>query len=236
MHFSYFFMAKIKDPYLRAFTSKYGYLIKEVKSLRYLYHLHERMIFEGVFPNKFICLDENSGSWYICNKNGESLESIENFCNNSIKDIRNENSLPYTIDEIRQDFCRLAESERRKHLRIKSIVYDLLQSECLFLSLTFTDEFLNSNNYVNRRRKVREYLNSLGCHYIANIDFGKLNGREHYHAIVQIDKVNHKDYKFGNLDFERITLANESKLANYINKLVIHSVKDSASGYRIMKK
>ena len=230
-------MSRIKDPYLREFTSKYGYLIKEVKSLRYLYHLHERMVFDGVFPNKFICLDENSGSWYICNKNGESIESIEKFCSNSIRDIRNENNLPYTIEEVKQDFCRLAESERRKHLRIKDIVYDLLQSDCLFLSMTFTDKFLEDNKkYETRRRKVREYLNSLGCHYIANIDFGKLTGREHYHAIVQIDQVNHKDYKFGNLDFERITVANEAKLAHYINKLVIHSVKHSASGYRILRK
>lgn len=230
-------MSRIKDPYLREYTSKYGDIIKCVKSLRYLYYLDDKLEFNGVFPEKLICLNEDSASWYICNKNGDSIEQVESSCDSSIKEMRNENCLPYTISEVKEDFLRIAESERRKHLRIKKIVYDLLQSDCLFLSLTFTDKFLDENKkYETRRRKVREYLNSLGCHYIANIDFGKKTGREHYHAIVQLDKVNHKDYKFGNLDFERITIANEGKLANYINKLVIHSVKNTASGYRIMKK
>lgn len=53
---------------------------------------------------------------------------------------------------------------------------------CL-LSLTFTEDQLNSLSFESRKKKVRDWLNENCYDYFACIDFGKRTGREHYHAI-----------------------------------------------------
>lgn len=54
-------------------------------------------------------------------------------------------------------------------------------------SLTFTDDVFKSTDVSTRKKYVRDYLNQVFDDYIACIDFGKQNGREHYHAICLLD-------------------------------------------------
>ena len=58
----------------------------------------------------------------------------------------------------------------------------------------------------------------------------------HFHALVQIDKVNSKiwDDAYGNLDFEKAYNKNNVAIAKYINKLTNHAIKESAKGNRCM--
>ena len=53
----------------------------------------------------------------------------------------------------------------------------------VFLTLTFPDETLKNTSELTRRRYVTRYLSSFASDYVANVDYGKQNGREHYHAV-----------------------------------------------------
>lgn len=114
--------------------------------------------------------------------------------------------------------------------RLKTRIANMLDSgKCIFLTFTFTDEILAKTTADTRRQKVRRYLAQYNCPYVANIDFGKKNGREHYHAIIQCDSIDYKLYDYGNLDGERIVnSANDNvKLAKYISKLTNHAIKET---------
>lgn len=118
-------------------------------------------------------------------------------------------------------------SHRTTRLR-KRITY-LLQQDCLFLTLTFKDEVFNSTNAQTRHKYVRRFLKTFNTHYCANIDYGSINEREHYHAIIQINHIDLNLYKYGFIFAQKINVKNELKLARYINKLTNHSLKDTTN-------
>ena len=112
------------------------------------------------------------------------------------------------------------------------IEYMLLNGSCIFLTLTFNDETLNNSTSEDRRRFVRRYLKSFNCPYVANIDFGNKNHREHYHAIINADCIDYSNWrKYGNINGERIRNRNiksdKTKLAKYICKLSNHAIKET---------
>lgn len=125
-------------------------------------------------------------------------------------------------------YCRV----RRLKAKIKSM---LNSGNCIFLTFTFTNETLAKTSADTRRQKVRRFLSSYNCEYVANIDFGKKNGREHYHALIQCDKVNYKDFDYGALNGEKVRSSEDIvRLAKYISKLTNHAIKDTAKGSHII--
>lgn len=74
---------------------------------------------------------------------------------------------------------------RRKRIRkyIRSMIENRGYNIPCLVSLTFTDDVLSSTSESTRKKYVRDYLNFLFPDWFACIDFGKKNGREHYHAI-----------------------------------------------------
>lgn len=118
---------------------------------------------------------------------------------------------------------------RTKRLRCR--VADMLsKGDCIFVTMTFTDDVLNSTDTKQRRVIVSRYLKTFKCVYIANIDFGAKNHREHYHAIIQSSSIDLSLWrKFGNINVERIKCLNacETKLAKYISKLSNHAIKET---------
>lgn len=108
----------------------------------------------------------------------------------------------------------------------------LLSGNCLFLTLTFNDDTLLTTNEKQRRVAVSRYLKSFNAQYVANIDFGKLNKREHYHAIINTDKVDYSLWrKYGNINGEKIRNKNIEndikKLSKYVAKLSNHAIKET---------
>ena len=73
-----------------------------------------------------------------------------------------------------------ASYHRTKRLREK-IENMLLSGQCIFLTLTFTNETLENTNQDTRKRYVKRYLKEVSNQYVANIDYGSKNEREHYH-------------------------------------------------------
>lgn len=118
--------------------------------------------------------------------------------------------------------------------RLSDKITDMLKSgNCLFLTLTFTNEVLASTSADTRKQYIRKFLKSLNTTYIANIDFGKENHREHYHAIVLIDKITSEQRKrynelCGSLNFKKVRKTSEPKsLAKYVSKLTNHAIKET---------
>lgn len=115
--------------------------------------------------------------------------------------------------------------------RIKKILYNSSKG-CAFLTFTFNDLTLSKTTRETRRRYVSRYLKRFGgADYIANIDFGKLNHREHYHAIISEPRLDadtlRKWSKLGTINIEPIRVKSKSKLGGYITKLYNHSIKAS---------
>lgn len=128
-----------------------------------------------------------------------------------------------------------ASYERRNRLE-KRISKWLNEYNCIFLTLTFTDKTLKATTIETRRRYVTRALKQMSDKYIANIDYGTKNEREHYHAIVVADKVNHKIWSdYGAINFERIKQSSDSvKLAKYVVKLTNHAIKESTQQNRVI--
>lgn len=117
--------------------------------------------------------------------------------------------------------------------RLKKRIYDMLVSgNCLFLTLTFNDDTLKTTSSDTRRQYVRKYLKQFNCKYVANIDFGKENHREHYHAVICADKIDLSSWrKYGNINVERVRNRNierdNTRLSKYICKLSNHAIKET---------
>lgn len=130
------------------------------------------------------------------------------------------------INEARK--INLASWKRVQRLKERIRSY-LEKGQCIWLTLTFSEEVLNSTTLETRRKYVQRYLKSQSDYYLANIDFGKNTEREHYHAIVVSDFINKSEWIYGFTWTERIKnhVDSEKKLAKYTSKLTNHAIKET---------
>lgn len=104
-------------------------------------------------------------------------------------------------------------------------------SKCVFVTLTFNDETLAKTSVITRRKYVSRFLKLCGAQYAANIDFGRLNNREHYHAVVAVERIPQKALdlwrdKCGVVNVEKIRHSKDNKaVALYMTKLFNHAIK-----------
>lgn len=157
--------------------------------------------------NKYQAYDDDRIQYYL------SLEELL---------LRNDN--PDAFDEA----SRIANADFRRNTRLKHKIERLMQmGDCVFLTLTFTDDALKLKART-RRDAVTKFLKGCSKYYIANIDYGAKNGREHYHAIVLTDNVDFSKWMYGAINGKRIIKSsNPLKLAKYISKLTNHAVKET---------
>ena len=126
---------------------------------------------------------------------------------------------------------RLYENYRKRNQRLRKRISNIIDCDSLFLTFTFTDDVLNSTSQDTRQIYVRRFLKSISKNYVANVDFGKENGREHYHAVCLVsEKVDYTSWKYGALNGERVRKnSSPLALAKYVNKLVYHATKETTS-------
>ena len=128
---------------------------------------------------------------------------------------------------------------RRITKRVRRKITELMVfSPCSFLTLTFTDEVLNSTTEETRRRYVARFLKSISENYVGNIDYGSKNDREHYHAIVEGQNLDLSGWTYGftlslNVGYDNI-ITDSARLSKYINKLSNHATKKSTKGKKII--
>lgn len=129
---------------------------------------------------------------------------------------------------------------KHKTFRVRrKILKMMVLGSCSFLTLTFTDDVLNSTSEETRRRYVSRFLKSISTDYVANIDWGKQNGREHYHAVVlgtDFEMVGWDKYGFSNCKKVAINddTTNSSRMSKYIYKLSNHATKLSTQRKKII--
>ena len=127
-----------------------------------------------------------------------------------------------------------ANYKRQKTLkeRIEKIIKT--SKNTYFITLTFTDNVLESTSEKTRRRYITRYLKQFDV-YVANVDYGSKNDREHYHAVVgtskDIKEINqYWTKKYGFVKNEKVRINrkdNGIKLAKYVSKLSNHAIKNT---------
>lgn len=175
----------------------------------------------------------------------ELLKGASFACYNAFKN----DDISFIADFIRDNNLSLDEWKRLYDLnhnrykrvqRLKMKVADLvLNGDAIFLTLTFTDDVLNSTSVETRRRYVSRFLKSQCKTYVANIDFGFKNGREHYHAIVNpiAPLIDLQSWSYGALNAKRIHASDTdlTRTTKYITKLTSHAIKETTGhAYRII--
>jgi len=198
-----------------AFKSKvlnehYDLLNKAKKASLYTYAINELEL-NGVLMH---CLKHSNGDIY-------TLSDLYQECE--------ENGLKNEFLEC----LKINKSSYERTNRLKKRIYEMLTSgDCLFLTLTFNDETLSNSTSETRRQYVRKYLKQFNCRYVANIDFGKENHREHYHAVINASNIDLKSWRIhGNINVERVRNRNiesdNERLSKYICKLSNHAIKET---------
>lgn len=126
-----------------------------------------------------------------------------------------------------------------------------------FLTLTFNDDALERTTARSRRRAVSKFLRQFDGVFVANIDYGKEHEREHFHAVLCVEKPlaysSHLIYRgrfciksdvlefwartYGFYTCARVDSDNHAdflRISRYLNKLTLHAIKDTASGCRLI--
>ena len=141
-------------------------------------------------------------------------------------------------ERVWNEAIKIAHANHKQRQRLKKRIRTMLEtSKCVFVTLTFKPSKYDDYNTQDRRLWVVRYLKSLNVPYVANIDFGKKNGREHYHCIVQSDNI---DYSCWNKTYggvkglKVITDNSEQALANYIVKLTNHALKQTTKRHALI--
>lgn len=121
--------------------------------------------------------------------------------------------------------------QRRKRIRQRMSAMYQLTHELYLVTFTFTDNVLASTNVDSRRQYVRRHLSKLvnGNGAIANIDFGKKDNREHYHAVIPVRYNLDPKYKWRyglvNVKKVRTDVSDEQRVRSYLQKLESHAIK-----------
>lgn len=126
---------------------------------------------------------------------------------------------------------RIYNSNKQRTLRLKKRIASMLEKPCLFLTLTFNNEYLSKTTSSSRRVAISRFLKQFKVPYVANIDFGAQNEREHYHAVIQLEHIDYFLYTFGAINGKKIYLDDNldcvSRVAKYVAKLTNHAIKNT---------
>lgn len=173
---------------------------------------------------------------------------VKEFCKARLASVHGDRSL---MDELEDNVglevvnaCRQVYSTRlsrikRCKVKVGGLVFD---GKASFLTFTFRDEVFLRTTAETRRRAVRKCLKRLskGGKFIANVDFGDENGREHYHAICEVVDIDaltkywEKYYGFVKIKPVRSSDQDLKRTVKYINKLTSHAFKDSVHMHRVI--
>lgn len=143
---------------------------------------------------------------------------------------------PSWTDDFRE-MERLLLNIRQKKKRIKKALADIFLNgfDVCFLTLTFNNDSLKLNErYL--RECVSKLLNDVSFDFLANVDYGKKNGRMHFHAVIDLKPGSVIEWKFGFFKLVRVrnTSGSIRKLSNYICKFTNHAGKLTAG--RVFRK
>lgn len=142
--------------------------------------------------------------------------------------------------EIWDEAHRINHNKRARARNLRRYVERMVESEkgALLVTLTFKDEVLKLKPQT-RRDYLKRWLRAHCQYYVANIDFGGLNGREHYHAVVcgiDADGLKEWEEKYGFKYARRIGNKDSDlkAVSKYVAKLTNHALKETTKSSRIL--
>lgn len=149
----------------------------------------------------------------------------------TIKELRKINehaSFLHKQDPVLWKECqRVSNSQCKRSKRLRDRISLMLElGNCIFLTLTF-DSCLSRTTEESRKDYVNKFFSNFDTLYIANQDFGKRKGREHYHAIILADKIDYHLWTHGTIKGLKVRTTEDDKkrLSKYISKLTNHAIK-----------
>lgn len=126
-----------------------------------------------------------------------------------------------------------ARYKRKQRIQHK-IEHMVLNGQASFITLTFTDTVLTSTNEITRRKYVARWCKENSSFYVANIDYGDLKNREHYHAVLTAGNYSKWEYGFIKIKKVRADSKDLTKVSKYVSKLTNHAIKKSGKLKRII--
>lgn len=157
-------------------------------------------------------------------------------------------------DDVARVADNLANSQYDRVRRVRKKIWrPIKDGTAYFVTLTFRDDVLDSTTEATRRRYVSRALKAVGVKYVANIDYGDKNNREHYHALIDpypfclaswtngkrqyVDCPDFREWcnKYGFVTIERVGSSADDckKVAKYTAKLSAHALKRSTQGDKV---
>lgn len=139
----------------------------------------------------------------------------------------------YQYGYIYERCVQLSNNRFKRIARLRARIRTLLTcGDAYFVTLTFSDLCFNTTSAKTRRTYATRFLKSLcdNVNYVANVDYGDKNGREHYHAVVNCLPSRSLCawwYKYcGIYHVEKIRpTSSERVLALYVDKFKLHNMK-----------
>ena len=131
----------------------------------------------------------------------------------------------------------LNHAKYKRTIRLKNRIREAVESgKAWFITITFNSKTLENTNEQTRRKYVSRWLKSLSPFYIANIDYGELKGREHYHAVITSDNKPPKSWSYGFIDILKVATTDNdtTRVSKYISKLTNHAIKHTTKSKRII--
>ncbi len=122
-----------------------------------------------------------------------------------------------------------------KELRFMFQSYD----ELSFVTLTWSPESLEKLSENVRRKYVRQWLEQNCRYYVGNVDYGRKNQREHYHAVVALNRDGFESWKYGFSKVKELKVPEDKepgKISGYMIKLVNHAGKAESGRLMIKRK
>ena len=126
-------------------------------------------------------------------------------------------------------------AEIKRKYRLKKAIKSILENhlnESYFITLTFNDYVLKNTTKQERLNIIKRYLNNQTDKYILNCDYGKTNGREHYHALsIAKDKfINFTLYNqnYGNIKVIPMNLYKSQSVKSKTDYLLNHALKETS--------
>lgn len=211
-------------------SSDYKLLSKEQKQLL------KQIILENNLHREVGQLSLKNYRLYQREHNGVYYPTLMNY---SYQELENEieelvNLYGYTTLKVANNLNR---ASYYRTARLKERIREAVESgSAWFITITFNPETLSKTNEKTRRVYVSRWLKSLTPFYVANIDYGKEKGREHYHAVITSDQRPSKSWSYGFVDILKVktTETDTKRISKYISKLTNHAIKHTTKSKRII--
>lgn len=152
--------------------------------------------------------------------------------------------------------CENVLNARRRKVKVakRRVSLSVSLKSAYFVTLTFREDVLANTCEKTRRTYVQRAFKAVGYKYVANIDYGSKNGREHYHGIIEPfpfalaswdnGKKHYKDMpdftdwckNYGFVDIRKIGCDHDDveRVCKYTAKLTNHALKKSTlKGHKV---